>query len=69
MCSQVSVAVRGMKDEYADRISLTVIEGTVEEIGEMVKEFDVGSHGLVGFVDGTVKYGANPALVTWQCSR
>ena len=44
-----------MKEEYADRISLSVIEGTVEEIGEMVKKFEIGTHGLVGFAGDTVK--------------
>ena len=44
-----------MKEEYADRVSMKVIEGTVEEIGEMVKAYDIDTHGLVGFVGDDIK--------------
>ena len=44
-----------MKEEYADRVSMSVIEGSVEEIGEKVKAYDIDTHGLVGFVGDTIK--------------
>ena len=44
-----------MKKEYADRVSMSVIEGTVEEISKMVKAYNIDTHGLVGLVGDTVK--------------
>ena len=44
-----------MKKEYADRVSMSVIEGSVEEISEMVKAYNISTHGLVGLVGDNVK--------------
>ena len=43
-----------MMNEYADRVSMSVIEGSVEEINEKVKAYDMKIHGLVGLVGDTL---------------
>ena len=39
-----------MSQDYADRVTMTVIEGSVEEIAEKAKPYDIDTHGLVGLV-------------------
>ena len=47
--------MRGLEKSYGDRLTLTVIEGSFDEISAMVKSYDIGSHGLVGLVGDEVK--------------
>ena len=43
-----------MSQEYADRVTMTVIEGSVEEITEKTKPYGIDTHGLVGLVGDEV---------------
>ena len=45
--------MRGLKNAYADKLTLTVIEGSFEEIAEKAKPYDIGNHGLVGLIGKT----------------
>ena len=47
--------MRGLEKSHGDRLTLTVIEGSFEEISKKAKPYGVGSHGLVGLVGDSVK--------------
>ena len=47
--------MRGLKDTYTDRLTLTVVEGSFEDISGKAKPYGIGSHGLVGLVGDSIE--------------
>ena len=47
--------MRGLKSAYADRLTLTIVEGSFEDISAKAKPYDIGTHGLVGLEGNAVK--------------